>query len=215
MINGNYFVFLQPKYKNQANKYYMNLLEIILLAIALAMDCFTVSIVSGIILEKQCNQYSSIMMMAFLFGFFQAMMPLLGWLGVSHFQTYMEAYDHWIAFCLLAFIGGKMVKESFDDEEEQHFNPCKLKTQLLLAIATSIDALAIGISFACTGYNALSQLTLPLIIIGLVSFFFSIIGYHLGRRFGKTITRRLKPELVGGAILIIIGVKILISHLLE
>lgn len=215
MINGNYFVFLQPKYKNQANKYYMNLLEIILLAIALAMDCFTVSIVSGIILEKQCNQYSSIMMMAFLFGFFQAMMPLLGWLGVSHFQTYMEAYDHWIAFCLLAFIGGKMVKESFDDEKEQHFNPCKLKTQLLLAIATSIDALAIGISFACTGYNALSQLTLPLIIIGLVSFFFSIIGYHLGRRFGKTITRRLKPELVGGAILIIIGVKILISHLLE
>lgn len=215
MINGNYFVFLQPKYKNQANKYYMNLLEIILLAIALAMDCFTVSIVSGIILQKQGNQYSSIMMMAFLFGFFQAMMPLLGWLGVSHFQTYMEAYDHWIAFCLLAFIGGKMVKESFDDEEEQHFNPCKLKTQLLLAIATSIDALAIGISFACTGYNALSQLTLPLIIIGLVSFFFSIIGYHLGRRFGKTITRRLKPELVGGAILIIIGVKILISHLLE
>ena len=210
MINGNYFVFLQPKYKNQANKYYMNLLEIILLAIALAMDCFTVSIVSGIILQKQGNQYSSVMRMAFLFGFFQAMMPLLGWLGVSHFQTYMEAYDHWIAFCLLAFIGGKMVKESFDDEEEQHFNPCKLKTQLLLAIATSIDALA-----ACTGYNALSQLTLPLIIIGLVSFFFSIIGYHLGRRFGKTITRRLKPELVGGAILIIIGVKILISHLLE
>jgi putative Mn2+ efflux pump MntP len=215
MINGNYFVFLQPKYKNQANKYYMNLLEIILLAIALAMDCFTVSIVSGIILQKQGNQYSSVMRMSFLFGFFQAMMPLLGWLGVSHFQTYMEAYDHWIAFCLLAFIGGKMVKESFDDEEEQHFNPCKLKTQLLLAIATSIDALAIGISFACTGYNALSQLTLPLIIIGLVSFFFSIIGYHLGRRFGKTITRRLKPELVGGAILIIIGVKILISHLLE
>jgi putative Mn2+ efflux pump MntP len=215
MINGNYFVFLQPKYKNQANKYYMNLLEIILLAIALAMDCFTVSIVSGIILQKQGNQYSSVMRMSFLFGFFQAMMPLLGWLGVSHFQTYMEAYDHWIAFCLLAFIGGKMIKESFDDEEEQHFNPCKLKTQLLLAIATSIDALAIGISFACTGYNALSQLTLPLIIIGLVSFFFSIIGYHLGRRFGKTITRRLKPELVGGAILIIIGVKILISHLLE
>jgi putative Mn2+ efflux pump MntP len=215
MINGNYFVFLQPKYKNQANKYYMNLLEIILLAIALSMDCFTVSIVSGIILQKQGNQYPSVMRMAFLFGFFQAMMPLLGWLGVSHFQTYMEAYDHWIAFCLLAFIGGKMVKESFDDEEEQHFNPCKLKTQLLLAIATSIDALAIGISFACTGYNALSQLTLPLIIIGLVSFLFSIIGYHLGRTFGKTITRRLKPELVGGAILIIIGVKILISHLLE
>jgi len=215
MINNNYFVFLQLKYKNKANKYYMNLLDIILLAIALAMDCFTVSIVSGIILQKQSNQYSSVMRMAFLFGLFQAMMPLFGWLGVSFFQTYMEAYDHWIAFCLLAFIGGKMIKESFDDEEKQHFNPCKLKTQLLLAIATSIDALAIGISFACTGYTALSQLTLPLIIIGLVSFLFSIIGYHLGRRFGKTITRRLKPELAGGIILIIIGVKILISHLLE
>lgn len=215
MIINNYFVFLQPKCKNKANKYYMNPLDIILLAIALAMDCFTVSIVSGIILQKQGNQYPSVMRMAFLFGFFQAMMPLLGWLGVSHLQTYMEAYDHWIAFCLLAFIGGKMIKESFDDEEEQHFNPCKLKTQLLLAIATSIDALAVGISFACTGYTTLSQLTLPLIIIGLVSFLFSIIGYHLGRRFGKTITRRLKPELAGGAILIIIGVKILISHLLE
>ena len=196
----------------------MNLLDIILLAIALAMDCFTVSIVSGIILQKQSDDlipHSSIFRMAFLFGFFQAMMPLFGWLGMRHFQSYMEAYDHWIAFCMLAFIGGKMIKESFDDEEDQHFNPCKLKTQLLLAIATSIDALAIGISFACTGYTVILQLTLPLIIIGVVSFLFSIIGYRLGRRFGKTITRRLKPELLGGAILIIIGVKILLSHLLE
>ena len=196
----------------------MNLLDIILLAIALAMDCFTVSIVSGIILQKQSEDlipHSSIFRMAFLFGFFQAMMPLFGWLGMSHFQSYMEAYDHWIAFCMLAFIGGKMIKESFDDEEDQHFNPCKLKTQLLLAIATSIDALAVGISFACTGYTVISQLTLPLIIIGVVSFLFSIIGYRLGRRFGKTITRRLKPELLGGVILIIIGVKILLSHLLE
>lgn len=196
----------------------MNLLDIILLAIALAMDCFTVSIVSGIILQKQSEDlipHSSIFRMAFLFGFFQAMMPLFGWLGMSHFQSYMEAYDHWIAFCMLAFIGGKMMKESFDDEEDQHFNPCKLKTQLLLAIATSIDALAVGISFACTGYTVISQLTLPLIIIGVVSFLFSIIGYRLGRRFGKTITRRLKPELLGGVILIIIGVKILLSHLLE
>ena len=206
---------MQPKCKNQTNKYYMNLLDIIFLAIALAMDCFTVSIVSGIILQQQSNHHSSLFRMAFLFGFFQAMMPLLGWLGVSHFQAYMEAYDHWIAFCMLAFIGGKMIKESFDNEESQHFNPRKLKTQLLLAIATSIDALAVGISFACTGYTVISQLTLPLIIIGIVSFLFSIIGYYLGRRFGKTITRRLKPELLGGLILIIIGVKILISHLLE
>ena len=200
---------MRPKYKNQAKKYDMNLLDIILLAIALAMDCFTVSIVSGVIKKLS----SGIIRMAFLFGFFQAMMPLLGWLGISYFQTYMEAYDHWIAFLMLAFIGGKMIKESFGPEEEQHFDPSRLHTQLLLAIATSIDALAIGISFACTGFTELSQLTMPLLIIGIVSFIFSIIGYHLGRRFGKSITRRMKPELLGGVILVLIGVKILVTHL--
>ena len=208
----------------------MNLLDIILLAIALAMDCFTVSIVSGVLFNGQWTMdngklstrsnnsplsiiHFPLLRMAFLFGFFQAMMPLLGWLGISHFQAYMEAYDHWIAFSLLAFIGGKMIWESFGPEEEQHFNPSKLRTQLLLAIATSIDALAIGISFACTGFTMLSQLTMPLLIIGIVSFLFSIVGYHLGRRFGRTITRRMKPELFGGVILVLIGVKILFSHL--
>ena len=208
----------------------MNLLDIILLAVALAMDCFTVSIVSGVLfngqwtmdngqLSTRSNNYPlsifhfPLLRMAFLFGFFQAMMPLLGWLGISHFQAYMEAYDHWIAFGLLGFIGGKMIWESFGDEEDQHFNPSRLRTQLLLAIATSIDALAIGISFACTGFTELSQLTMPLLIIGIVSFLFSIVGYHLGRRFGKTITRRIKPELLGGVILVLIGVKILITHL--
>jgi putative Mn2+ efflux pump MntP len=216
---------LRAKYKNQANKYDMNLLDIILLAVALAMDCFTVSIVSGVIDHGDWHNDSSeakirgpvpviYLRMAFLFGFFQAIMPLLGWLGISHFQTYMEAYDHWIAFGLLGFIGGKMIWESFGDEEDQHFNPRKLRTQLLLAVATSIDALAIGISFACTGFTELSQLTMPLLIIGIVSFLFSIVGYHLGRRFGKAITRRLKPELFGGIILVLIGLKILLSHLL-
>ena len=208
MIIDNYFVILRPKYKNQAKKYDMSILDIILLAIALAMDCFTVSIVSGVIKKLS----SGIIRMAFLFGLFQAMMPLLGWLGISYFRSYMEAYDHWIAFLMLAFIGGKMIKESFGPEEEQHFDPSRLHTQLLLAIATSIDALAIGISFACTGFTELSQLTMPLLIIGIVSFLFSIIGYHLGRRFGKTITRRMKPELLGGIILILIGVKIIITH---
>ena len=203
----------------------MNLLDIILLAVALAMDCFTVSIVSGVIDHGDWHNDSSeakikvpvpviYLRMAFLFGFFQAMMPLLGWLGISHFQAYMEAYDHWIAFGLLGFIGGKMIWESFGDEEDQHFNPRKLRTQLLLAVATSIDALAIGISFACTGFTELSQLTMPLLIIGIVSFLFSIFGYHLGRRFGKAITRHLKPELFGGIILVLIGLKILLSHLL-
>ena len=224
MHNAYYFVILRAKYKKRANKYDMNLLDIILLAVALAMDCFTVSIVSGVIMIQGDGSFVTpadvtkepspcIIRMAFLFGFFQAMMPLLGWLGISHFQAYMEAYDHWIAFGLLGFIGGKMVWESFGDEEDQHFNPSKLRTQFLLAIATSIDALAIGISFACTGFTELSQLTMPLLIIGIVSFLFSIFGYHLGRRFGKAITRRIKPELLGGVILILIGVKILITHL--
>lgn len=224
MVHG-FFVILRAKYKNRANKYDMNLLDIILLAVALAMDCFTVSIVSGVIDHGDWHNDSSeakirvpvpviYLRMAFLFGLFQAMMPLLGWLGISHFQTYMEAYDHWIAFGLLGFIGGKMIWESFGDEEDQHFNPNRLRTQLLLAIATSIDALAVGISFACTGFTMLSQLTMPLVIIGIVSFLFSIVGYHLGRRFGKTITCRLKPELFGGIILVLIGLKILLSHLL-
>ena len=197
----------------------MSLLDIILLAIALAMDCFTVSIVSGVICLKETGdrrqETVSYLRMAFLFGFFQAMMPLLGWLGISYFRSYMEDYDHWVAFGMLAFIGGKMIKESFDKEEEKHFDPRRLYTLLLLAIATSIDALAIGISFACTGYETLSQLTLPLFIIGLASFVFSLLGYYLGSRFGSIITRRLKPELFGGLILVGIGIKILLSHLFE
>ena len=190
----------------------MNLTDIILLAIALAMDCFTVSIVSGLT-GGQSTRDAWILRMAFLFGFFQAFMPLLGWLGIIHFESYMAAYDHWIAFGLLAFVGGKMVWESFGDDEEQHFNPRLLSTQLLLAVATSIDALAVGISFACTGYTNLSSLTIPLFIIGIVSFLFSIMGYHLGRHFGRAITKRMKPELMGGLILIAIGLKILLSSM--
>jgi len=203
----------------------MSLLDIILLAIALAMDCFTVSIVSGVMDHGDWHNDSSeakirvpvpviYLRMAFLFGFFQALMPLIGWLGISHFSHYLEAVDHWIAFGMLAFIGGKMIKESFDDAEGKHFDPCRLRTQLLLAVATSIDALAVGISFACTGYATLSQLTQPLLMIGLASFVLSLLGYYLGRRFGSIITRRLKPELFGGFILILIGVKILLTHLL-
>ena len=177
----------------------MSLLDIILLAIALAMDCFAVSIVSGVLTRKRW-----LPRMAFLFGFFQALMPLI-----------IEAYDHWIAFALLLMIGGNMIRESFSPEEEHFFNPLRLRTQLILAVATSIDAMAIGISFACTGFNEISQLLLPIIIIGVVSSLFSIIGTRLGARFGQAIAHRLKPELLGGLILIVIGIKILITHLIE
>ena len=207
----------------------MNLLDVILLAVALAMDCFAVSIVSGVIYDAQATKHHASsdagghhapcsilrpqIRMAFLFGFFQALMPLLGWLGFSRFSGMLEAYDHWIAFGLLVFIGGNMIREAFAPEEEQHFNPRRLRTQLVLAVATSIDALAVGISFACTGYRALSQLTVPLLIIGVVSFLFSILGTSLGFRFGRALARRLKPGIFGGVILILIGVKILVSHL--
>ena len=190
----------------------MNQLDIWMLAIALAMDCFTVSIVSGVIVRRWL--WGMILRMAFLFGLFQAMMPFIGWMATSHFSEQLEFIDHWIAFGLLAFIGGKMIRESFGPEEEQQFNPKSLHTQLLLAIATSIDALAVGISFACMGYRDFSQIAYPLFIIGLVSFMFSLFGYKLGVRFGKSIARKLKPELLGGIILIVIGIKILITHLM-
>jgi putative Mn2+ efflux pump MntP len=190
----------------------MNSLDIWMLAVALAMDCFTVSIVSGVIVRRWL--WGMILRMAFLFGLFQAVMPLMGWLATNHFSEQLEAVDHWIAFGLLAFIGGKMVRESFGPEEEKHFNPKNLNTQLLLAVATSIDALAIGISFACTGYRFIEQIIYPLIVIGLVSFLFSLYGYRLGVTFGKSIARKLKPELLGGIILIVIGIKILLTHLM-
>lgn len=191
----------------------MNLTDIILLAVALAMDCFTVSIVSGVILRRR--HWPVILRMGMLFGLFQAFMPLIGWTGISFFSHYLEAVDHWIAFGLLALIGGNMIRESFGEEEEHHFNPTRLATQLLLAVATSIDALAVGISFACTGYNRAAQLVLPLVVIGLASLLFSVGGHLLGIRFGRSISRRLKPELVGGLILIGIGIKILVTHLFD
>jgi putative Mn2+ efflux pump MntP len=141
------------------------------------------------------------------------MMPLIGWLCTSHFARYIEDYDHWIAFALLAFLGIRMISDAFRPEDQKVFNPRKLYTQLMLAVATSIDALAIGISFALTGYSHVASLLQPLSWIGIVSFLFGIIGHLLGIRFGSSVSRRLKPELLGGIILLLIGIKILLSHL--
>lgn len=189
----------------------MNLLDIWMLSVALAMDCFTVSIASGVILRKR--EWEPILRMSFFFGFFQAMMPFLGWLATCYFAHYIEAYDHWVAFGLLAFLGGKMIYESFQPEEQHFFNPRKLHTQLLLSVATSIDALAVGISFAVTGYTTMSLLLEPLVWIGIGSFLFGVFGHLLGLQFGEAVRKRLRPELVGGIILILIGVKILLSHI--
>ena len=185
--------------------------DLVLLSVALAMDCFTVSLMSGVILRRAVT--AAILRMARFFGLFQAAMPLAGWLGTAHCSQYLEAVDHWIAFGLLAFIGGKMIKESFDDDSQPSFNPLRLRTQLLLAVATSIDALAVGISMACLGYDHITALTLPLVMIGTASVVMSIAGYWLGVRFGRIVARRIKPELIGGLVLVFIGIKVLLSHI--
>ena len=193
----------------------LSFLDIALLSVALAMDCFTVSIVCGI----SCRRWMPRLMlqMSVLFGVFQALMPLIGWLGTSLFSQYLEAVDHWIAFGLLSFLGGRMIRESVSsgNNEEHHSIPSALTTQLLLAVATSIDALAIGISFACTGYKTVAQLSFPLVVIGVGSFLFSVLGNRLGIRFGIAIRRKLNPELCGGLVLIFIGIKVLLTHILN
>lgn len=191
----------------------MSLLDIILLSIALAMDCFTVSIVGGVFLRRRV--WPVMLQTAILFGFFQAMMPLIGWAATNRFSHYIEAYDHWLAFALLAYLGINMIREAGKPEEEQTFNPKSLRTQLVQSVATSIDALAIGISMAMMNYQTLAQLTLPLVAIGVGSFLMSVFGFLLGIRFGGSIRKKLKPELLGGIILLFIGFKILLSHLLE
>ena len=187
----------------------MNYIEIWLLAISLAMDCFSVSITSGIILRRV--MWKTFLTIAFFFGLFQGLMPLFGWLAASYFSHLIESYDHWIAFGVLFLLGARMIKESFKDEEDHHFNPTRLPVILTLAVATSIDALAVGISFAFTGMDTWRSILDPVLIIGFVSFIFSIIGCLIGVYFGKRVN--LRAELWAGIILIGIGVKILIEHL--
>lgn len=187
-------------------------LEIWLLAIGLAMDCFAVSIASGIILKR--FQWRTMLVMAFFFGLFQGLMPFLGWLGASAFSHLIESIDHWIAFVILAFLGGRMIMESFKEEDcRQEFNPASLKVVLTLAIATSIDALAVGVSFAFLGVKSVEEIFTPIVIIGFVSFVMSLVGLAFGIRCHCGCARKLHAELWGGIILVLIGTKILIEHL--
>ncbi|MEY8708363.1 manganese efflux pump MntP family protein [Bacteroides faecichinchillae] len=187
-------------------------LEIWLLAIGLAMDCFAVSIASGIILKR--IQWRPMLVMAFAFGFFQAIMPFIGWMCANTFSYLIESVDHWIAFAILAFLGGRMFYESFKEEGcKQELNPASPKVVLTMAIATSIDALAIGVSFAFLGIQDYRDILSPILIIGLVSLIMSLVGLIFGIRCGYGCARELKAERWGGIILIIIGIKILIEHL--
>lgn len=190
----------------------MTNLEIWLIAVGLAMDCFAVSIASGIIMKRILIR--PMLTIAFFFGLFQALMPLLGWIAASTFSRQIESIDHWIAFAILVFLGGRMVKESFKDDDCKHeFDPTRLKIVLALAVATSIDALAVGVSFAFLGIKGLAGILSPVGVIGIVSFALSGVGLMFGIRFGCGIARKLRAERWGGIILIIIGTKILIEHL--
>ena len=188
----------------------MYFVEVILLAVSLAIDCFTVSVASGAILKR--TLWRTVLTMAFFFGLFQALMPFLGWLGASRFQHLIEEYDHWMAFGLLLFLGVRMLREGFRDEDDtQHFDPTRMRTILSLAVATSIDALAVGISFAFAGYTSVGQLGFPLLAIGLASFVLSVAGFLIGVFFGRRFHFRM--EIFSGLVLIGIGVKILLEHL--
>ena len=189
----------------------MTHIEIWLVALALAMDCFAVSMASGIIFKRAVPR--QMVAMVLLFGLFQALNPLLGWLGAELFRELIESVDHWIAFAILGFLGVRMIVDSFKDEEEKKFNPRRFKVILTLAVATSIDALAVGISFSCMGYSSLPSLIYPLVAIGIVSSVMTALGLFLGVRFGKAFAGRLRAELWGGMILIAIGIKVLVEHL--
>lgn len=186
--------------------------EIWLLAVGLAMDCFAVSIASGILMKRV--RLRPMLIMAFCFGLFQGFMPLLGWTAASLFSHLIENVDHWIAFGILAFLGGRMICDSLKNEEERHeFDPTSLKVVLALSVATSIDAMAIGVSFALLDIKSYAELLSPIGIIGFVSFALSIVGLLFGIRFGCGIARKLRAEFWGGIILILIGTRILIEHL--
>ena len=184
----------------------MGIISILLIAVGLAMDSLAVSISGGIVMRPFCMRQS--LRLALTMGIFQGGMTLLGWLRGVSFSSYITAFDHWIAFILLGFLGGKMIYESFG-EEETTISSFSTKTLLTLGVATSIDALAVGVSMAFLK----TSIYFPAFIIGFVTFALSLIGVISGYRFGKI--KGINVELFGGIILIAIGVKILIEHLME
>lgn len=186
------------------------LVEFLLLGVGLAMDAFAVSICKGLAMRK-VNKKQAVVI-ALFFGGFQAIMPIVGWFLCKGFQNYIEAFDHWIAFALLAFIGMKMIIETLSEKEEDVVvekmdPPLDMKEMLMLAIATSIDALAVGISLAALDRPIVESAA----IIGVVTFVISIIGVYIGNFFGNRYKKR--AEFTGGIILVLIGVKILCEHM--
>ena len=184
----------------------MNLLTILFIALALAMDAFAVSIASGIAIKKLRIEYA--LTIALWFGIFQAVMPLIGWLGGVNLRDLLSGIDHWVVFGLLLFIGIKMIWEAFQIEPiEKEANPLDIHILFSLSLATSLDALATGVSFALLGI----PVVMPVIIIGAVTFLVSFAGVWIGDRGGSFFGKKM--EIVAGIILIAIGIKVLVSHL--
>lgn len=175
------------------------------MAIALAMDSFAVSISAG--LSLKFFQLKTMSKISVFFAVFQGLMPVIGWFLGRSFENYIKSIDHWVAFLLLSFIGGKMIYESFKHESEAPcINPHCTKTITTLAIATSIDALAVGISFSLLGV----EIMFPAFIIGLTTLIFAFGGLTIGLRLGSVLKNKI--EFLGGVILIGIGMKILLEH---
>lgn len=183
----------------------MGIFEIVLIGSGLAMDAFAVSICKGLSMKKM--SWKSAIIIGLYFGIFQACMPVIGYFLGTTFSGFVESADHWVAFILLSTIGINMIKNSFSGEDNSKNDCIDFKTMSLLAIATSIDALAIGITFSFFEIN----LTLSVMLIGLITFLLSIIGVKIGNKFGDKF--QSKAEFAGGIILIIIGLKILLEHL--
>lgn len=184
----------------------MGILELFILAIGLAMDAFAVSICKGLAMKKAGLKEGLIV--GLWFGGFQALMPLVGYLLGSAFKEYIVNVDHWIAFVLLALIGGLMIKESFSKEDEEADGSLCFKTMLVMAIATSIDAMAIGVSF---GMLPNVNIWVAITFIGVITMALCMVGVKIGNVFGAKY--KSKAELAGGIILVLLGVKILLEHL--
>jgi manganese efflux pump family protein len=186
----------------------MNIWIVLAVALALAMDAFAVSLGLGLSLRPATGGQT--FRLAFHFGLFQFLMPIIGWAAGESFVKYIGAYDHWVAFGLLIAVGGKMIIESFRREEEVKIkkpDPTRGLSLLILAIATSLDALAVGLSLAALHV----AIIFPAAVIGIVAFTMTVLGIKIGPLLGKVIGKR--AELLGGIILILIGIKILADHL--
>lgn len=184
----------------------MNVFEIILIALSMAMDAFAVCL--GVGAARKSEGSRATFRLSFHFGLFQFLLPVVGWFAGLTFVRYIEAFDHWVAFLLLAFVGGRMLISGSNGEVETHKNdPSRGWHMVLLSVAVSIDALAIGLSLALINVD----IWYPAVVIGVVTSLMSLLGLRLGNRLGRKFGKRM--EIIGGIVLILIGIKIVLEHL--